>query len=47
MFKQSEEERSSLDSKWVAINSKLHDQYTTYKAPLQPFVKEALICDYN
>lgn len=47
MFKQSEEERTSLDSKWQTINTKLNDQFTTYKAPKQPFVKENLICDFN
>ena len=47
MFKQSEEERTSLDGKWVSINTKLSESLTTYKAPKQPFVKESLICDFN
>lgn len=47
MFKQCEEERAVLDNKWSQINTKLNDQFTTYKSPKQPFVKETLICDFN
>jgi len=46
-LKQSVEERSSLDTKWAALDSRLKNQSSGYTPPMLPFAREQLICDYN
>jgi len=46
-LKQSVDDRSSMDNKWAALDSKLKNQSSSYVPPKMPFAKESLICDYN
>jgi serine/threonine-protein phosphatase 2A regulatory subunit B' len=45
--KQTVEDRKAQDAKWNMLDTRLKNNRSDYKAPLMPFSREALICDYN
>lgn len=45
--KQDLEERNQFDEKWTVLNTRLKETQSGYEPPKCPFVKEALIRDFN